>query len=218
MPDSNHSYCDFILPFLFYLSCRQLSKLLQAHIHLHFCNIMACFFQFGRLFCNVYARFFCNVIGWLFVCFFALCLFLLTDFFSMLISAHCLFWPFRFFHPSWTLFWTEFFCKTLKFPRIYDQPYFHSKKTIGCSQTKLSHPNGWVTVINDLFSAKEWRKTKPVWRTILPTTWSSSFKFSLNQNISEVYLLSCWFVYCACIAVRNRELVSFFSCSRKKIL
>ena len=82
--------------------------------------------------------FFCNVIGWLFVYFFALCLFLLTDFFSLLIFAHCLFWPFRFFHPAWTLFWTAFFCTTLKFPRIYDQPYFHSKKTIGCSQTKLS--------------------------------------------------------------------------------
>ena len=111
---TNHSFSDFILPFLFYVSCRQFSKLLQAHIHLHFCNLMTCFFQFGRLFCNLYASF--------------------------------------------------LQCNRLVFPRIFYQPYLHSKKTIGCSQVKLSHPNGCVTVIKDLLRAKEWRHTKSVWR------------------------------------------------------
>ena len=31
-----------------------------------------------------------------------------------------------------------------------------------------------------------------------------------------MYILSYWFVYCACIAVWNRELVSFFNCSPKR--
>ena len=108
---TNHSFSDIILPLVFYVSCRQFSKLLQAHIHLHFCNLMACFFQFGRPFCNLYA---------------------------------------------------SFLQYRLVFPRIYYQPYLHSKKRIGCSQVKLSHPNGCVTVINDLLRAKEWRHTKSV--------------------------------------------------------
>ena len=111
---TNHSFSDITLPLVFYVSCCQFSKFLQAHIHLHFCNLMTCFFQFGRLFCNLYASF--------------------------------------------------LQCNRLVFPRIFYQPYLHSKKTIGCSQVKLSHPNGCVKVINDLFRAKEWRHTKSVWR------------------------------------------------------
>ena len=87
-----------------------------------------------------------------FVYFFCPLLFF-ANWFCFLIFALCSFWPFKFFNPAWTLFaWR------LNFPRY--QPYLHSKETIGCSHTKLSHLNGCVTVINDLLSAKEWRKTK----------------------------------------------------------
>ena len=60
---TNHSSSNFILPLVFYVSCRQFSKLLQAHIHLHFCNLVACFFQFLVGFFAIYMQAFCNVIG-----------------------------------------------------------------------------------------------------------------------------------------------------------
>ena len=60
---TNHSFSDFILPLVFYVSCRQFSKLLQAHILLHFCNLMTCFFQFLVGFFAIYMQAFCNVIG-----------------------------------------------------------------------------------------------------------------------------------------------------------
>ena len=148
-----------------------------------------------------------------------------ANWFCLLIFALCSFWPFKFFHPAWTLFWTALLCMTLKFPRIYYQPYLHSKETIGCSHTKLSHLNGCVTVINDLLSAKEWRKTKLVWRhsisdhtiLMLLRTWSRVCFFSFQLKIFEVYLLSNWFVYCACIAVWNRESAIAFNCSEKNM-
>ena len=60
---TNHSFSDIILPLVFYVSCRQFSKLLQAHIHLHFCNLMACCSQFLVGFFAIYMQAFCNVIG-----------------------------------------------------------------------------------------------------------------------------------------------------------
>lgn len=45
----------------------------------------------------------------------------------------------------------------------YCQPYLHSKETIGCSHTKLSHLNGCVAVVYDLLSAKEcWEENKAI--------------------------------------------------------
>ena len=60
---TNHSFSDITLPLVFYVSCCQFSKLLQAHILLHFCNLMACFFQFLVGFFAIYMQAFCNVIG-----------------------------------------------------------------------------------------------------------------------------------------------------------
>ena len=137
-------------------------------------------------------------------CVFFVChLLFFANWFCLLIFALCSFWPFKFFHPAWTLFWTALLCMTLKFPRIYYQPYLHSKETIGCSHTKLSHLNGCVTVINYLLSAKEWRKTKLVWRhsisdhtiLMLPRRWSRVCFFSFQLK----YLWSISFIKLVCL-------------------
>ena len=131
-----------------------------------------------------------------------------ANWFCLLIFALCSFWPFKFSPPAWTLFWTALLCMTLKFPRIYYQPYLHSKETIWCSHTKLSHLNGCVTVINDLLSAKEWRKTKLVWRhsisdhtiLMLPRRWSRvcffSFQLKYLWNISFIKLVCLLCLHC----------------------
>ena len=192
-----------------------------------FCNAIGSKFRFVF---DVYRlvsviTFFAELFYILILCIFFCPLLFFANWFCLLIFALCSFWPFKFFHPAWTLFWTALLYMTLKFPRIYYQPYLHSKETIGCSHTKLSHLHGCVTVINDLLSAKEWRKTKLVWRhsisdhtiLMLLRTWSRVCFFSFQLKIFEVYLLSNWFVYCACIAVWNRESAIAFNCSQKNM-
>ena len=124
-----------------------------------FCNAIDSKFRFVF---DVYRlvsviTFFLNFFIFSFCVFFCPFLFF-ANWFCLLMFALCSFWPLNSSTLLEPFFELHFLAWRLNFPGY--QPYLHSKETIGCSHTKLSHLNGCVTVINDLLSAKEWRKTK----------------------------------------------------------
>ena len=131
-----------------------------------------------------------------------------ANWFCLLMFALCSFWPFKFFHRAWTLFWTALFCMTLKFPRTYYQPYLHSKETIGCSHTKLSHLNGCVTRLLMTYSVQR-NGGKQSWYDVilyshtilmLPRTWSRvclfSFQLKYLWSVSFIILICLWCLHC----------------------